>query len=556
MNYLLILGVLFAVLIMSVFLYLSKCIVINAKTTCISFTLFVLTIIIFETSSIYVMRTSNKDTLVTAYKIIWSSLLIAQVFRMFFLSSYTKLFYKKFILLFAFLSLLTLVLNLCLPNGLMREGISSKELQINYHTGSHAFVLTDFSKYALIELILVVLLNVHAAVLLVNHHRKTRSRNDILIFISFLFLFVVQVKLVIPFDFYFYIVHLGYLGLICTLVIVIINKSVRYVGLNNKLKFQEIIDETREEAIHMIIHDLKVPLSALKSVSESQSKEDIINVVRSFSSKMQYQVLDILDVYKQNSSTLQICKEKCKLNLIIENAFESVTFFIKQKNISLRYESDKEYIIDVDKNIIERVIVNLIFNSIKYTSNGGLIVIELKELQNDLLEIKITDNGLGIESEKQNLVFNRFETAGNFDNSMHTSTGLGLSFCKVAVEAHGSTLRLESIISEGTSVSFNVNILQANKLVRSFSPIVKLESFEEAVLTTYDVYYLSKYYTFLKKYSINEISDLRKIVKIIECDGQVNEQWLKYLKHAINTFDNNNFQKLIEMINPQLILNK
>jgi hypothetical protein len=306
MSYLLILGGLFGVLSMALFLYLYKEIVLNSKTARVSFALFVLTIIVFEIGSIYVMRTTNKGIMLTAFKIVWSSLIIAQVLRIIFLSIYTKVFYKCFILLFVFLSFITLTLNLCIPSGLMREGISSQELNINYHAGQQAFALANFSKYALLELVLIVLLNVYTVVVLINYYRKTHSRNVIWILISFFFIFVVQLKLVVPFDFYFYMVHVGYLGLTCTLVIIVTNESVKYVEIYNKLKLKKIIDETREEAIHMIIHDLKVPLSVLKNVSACQSKEDIIDTVQNFANKMQYQIVNILDVYKHNSSTFML----------------------------------------------------------------------------------------------------------------------------------------------------------------------------------------------------------------------------------------------------------
>ena len=519
----------------------------NRSTAMTCFVLFVLTTVLFEISSAYIMRTSNNCSLVFMFKIAWSFLLVSQVLRVFFLSVFTKIIYKKF--LFLFLSFFVLILNLSLTNGLIREGIAGGELKMSCYFGMKSFVISDFSKYALVELLLIVLLNVHTVIILIKYYRIIRSRSIIWVLIGFLFLFIVQVKLVIPFD--FYIVYFGYLGFVCALIIAVIYESLKYVGLKDELKLQKVISETREETVHMIIHDFKVPLSILKNISENQSKDDILNSVRASASKMQYQIQDILDVYKQNYSALKISKEPCSLNSIVESAFENVIFFTKQKNITLIYKSAKEYIIDVDRSIIERVIINLLFNSVKYTSNGGLIKVELYELDLNLLEIRVVDNGTGIEAEKLNSVFNKFETYGNPVNSIHSSTGLGLSFCKVAVEAHGSSLELESVVSVGTSVSFKVDVIHADRLKRSFNSIELPESFSSIILTSSEKYYLSVYYVYLKRYSINEISDLRKIIKIIEKDEHINAIWLRCLDVSVNAFDKDSFIRLVEMINPQ-----
>jgi len=521
----------------------------NRSTAMTCFVLFVLTTVLFEISSAYIMRTSNNCSLVFMFKIAWSFLLVSQVLRVFFLSVFTKIIYKKFLFLFLFLSFFVLILNLSLTNGLIREGIAGGELKMSCYFGMKSFVISDFSKYALVELLLIVLLNVHTVIILIKYYRIIRSRSIIWVLIGFLFLFIVQVKLVIPFD--FYIVYFGYLGFVCALIIAVIYESLKYVGLKDELKLQKVISETREETVHMIIHDFKVPLSILKNISENQSKDDILNSVRASASKMQYQIQDILDVYKQNYSALKISKEPCSLNSIVESAFENVIFFTKQKNITLIYKSAKEYIIDVDRSIIERVIINLLFNSVKYTSNGGLIKVELYELDLNLLEIRVVDNGTGIEAEKLNSVFNKFETYGNPVNSIHSSTGLGLSFCKVAVEAHGSSLELESVVSVGTSVSFKVDVIHADRLKRSFNSIELPESFSSIILTSSEKYYLSVYYVYLKRYSINEISDLRKIIKIIEKDEHINAIWLRCLDVSVNAFDKDSFIRLVEMINPQ-----
>jgi len=77
----------------------------------------------------------------------------------------------------------------------------------------------------------------------------------------------------------------------------------------------------------------------------------------------------------------------------------------------------------------------------------------------DFVEIKVIDNGIGIEKTKLANVFNKFETINKQNNEIIQSTGMGLAFCKMAVEAHGGKILLDSIVGKGTTVSFYVSLI-------------------------------------------------------------------------------------------------
>ena len=517
-----------------------------------SFIIFVLSTILFEISSLFVMRATGDDTTFLAFNILWSSLIVAQLFRVIFISLYTKVIYLKFIFLFAFLSLALFICDLVFTNGLIRENITGQELKMQY-LEDNSYPILVFSNYALIELVLIVVLNVHTVIVLYKFYLKTHSSIAIWILLIFLFIFITQIKLVMPFDFYFYILHFVYMGLICSLIMVVFYKSLKYKSVKDELKLKAIISETREETIHLIIHDLKVPLSVLKLIPASHSKEEILSCIDNAVAKMENHIYDILDVYRHECSTFKICKEDCSLNLIAEKAIESIIVFFKNKGISIICQFPNEYIVNVDKSIIERVIVNILFNSMKYTPCGGLIEIKIIESNNSSLLIAITDNGVGIDYDMLTAVTGKFETTGNSDSAFHLSSGLGLRFCQIAVEAHGSYLELESVVSRGTTVSFSLDIVKINSINEKREKIEgNIDSFN-ILLTTFDVYNLSKYYTALMKCSINEISDLRKIIKSLTLDCTVNRMWLKSLEYAVNTYNNVEYVKLVSMINPNLI---
>jgi len=175
-------------------------------------------------------------------------------------------------------------------------------------------------------------------------------------------------------------------------------------------------------------------------------------MVTVFARKIKFQVMDILDNYKTDNFGLKLKKEECDLNDIIESATENVNYFIKQKNIQLVYNAER-CVVFIDAYIIERVITNLLSNSIKYSQNDGFIEIVVKRINIDYVEIKFIDNGIGIEKNKLERVFNKFEKINRQNNEIIQSTGMGLAFCKMAVEAHGGKIYLDSVENKGTTVS-------------------------------------------------------------------------------------------------------
>jgi signal transduction histidine kinase len=110
--------------------------------------------------------------------------------------------------------------------------------------------------------------------------------------------------------------------------------------------------------------------------------------------------------------------------------------------------------IEADKNIFGRIMSNLLTNAITYTSEGGWIKIStIHDKTLDMVRIDVADNGCGISKKAQKTIFKKFEVAQDFNA---TSTGLGLTFCRMAVLAHEGKIWLNSKEGEGTTVSFSV----------------------------------------------------------------------------------------------------
>jgi len=110
----------------------------------------------------------------------------------------------------------------------------------------------------------------------------------------------------------------------------------------------------------------------------------------------------------------------------------------------------------VDENMLRRVIVNLVDNAIKYTPNKGTITLTAEQVDNTL-HITVSDNGPGVSKKDQTRIFDKFARV-DYSANAPSGVGLGLAFCKLAVEAHGGKIYVESEGSPGRGSTFHVSI--------------------------------------------------------------------------------------------------
>ena len=110
-----------------------------------------------------------------------------------------------------------------------------------------------------------------------------------------------------------------------------------------------------------------------------------------------------------------------------------------------------------DPNIIGRVITNLVDNAAKFTPEGGEVVVSVKD---DLthIEVTVSDKGCGIPEKDQNRIFEKFGQVELREERKKYSSGLGLTFCKLAVEAHGGTIAVDSKVGQGSTFKFRLPV--------------------------------------------------------------------------------------------------
>lgn len=161
-------------------------------------------------------------------------------------------------------------------------------------------------------------------------------------------------------------------------------------------------------------------------------------------------VNNLIDISKFDSGYFKLNLHNHNVVNVVEDITLSVADYAKNKGIQLIFDTDieeKEMAIDLDK--IERIILNLLSNSIKFTDKGGQILVSLIDKDNKI-QISIKDNGVGIPKDKLNVIFERF---GQVDKTLARNkegSGIGLSLVKSIVDMHDGTIKVLSEFGNGS----------------------------------------------------------------------------------------------------------
>ena len=238
----------------------------------------------------------------------------------------------------------------------------------------------------------------------------------------------------------------------------------RQMEENKKLYERNIRNEKfKNDYFVNLSHELRTPISIILSVLQlldsleingNVTKEKVVHymdVIRKNSNSLLSIINDIIDSSKIESGTYKINKEKnIDIVYLVEEAALNMNDYIKSKGIELIIDPEVEELpICCDSKEIERCIVNLIGNAVKFTEKNGQIKVLIKEKDNTV-SISIEDNGLGISKDDQEFIFKRFEQGNNINSTKVSSSGIGLTLVKYIVELHDGHIKLESELNKGS----------------------------------------------------------------------------------------------------------
>jgi signal transduction histidine kinase len=230
---------------------------------------------------------------------------------------------------------------------------------------------------------------------------------------------------------------------------------------NNYERLQQL-ETQRDDMRNMIVHDLRTPLTALIVGIEmletdgtlSGTQQEIMAIAAGGGHTLLGMINDLLDVEKLESGTTQLQYGEVDAAMLISDAVAQVGF--------LAEESRTTVVTDVaaglppfagDGKKLSRTLVNLIGNAIKFTG-AGTVTVSAHQDDPATIRFAVRDTGQGIPAESFGRIFEKF---GQLD-SRRVGTGLGLAFCKLAVEAHGGRIAVESTTGRGSTFSFTIPV--------------------------------------------------------------------------------------------------
>jgi two-component system, sensor histidine kinase and response regulator len=230
------------------------------------------------------------------------------------------------------------------------------------------------------------------------------------------------------------------------------------------IKLEEL-ERLKEKLFHMVIHDLRNPLMSISGVMEifqkspeqlSQNQMNMVEICMRGCRELKSIIDSTLDIYRMDHGNMQLRKEFFDWKGLTEQIEPAFRVKAQVKGVQLTFGSSFEkYGVCGDRNVLSRVVSNLLDNAIRHTPDGGSIAVfsEPKPF-NRLLRVSVKDSGNGIPREDHEKIFERFAQLPHARNGGRAgSCGLGLTFCKLAVETHGGRIWVESD-GEGTGATF------------------------------------------------------------------------------------------------------
>lgn len=233
-------------------------------------------------------------------------------------------------------------------------------------------------------------------------------------------------------------------------------------SFNQMVDNLENLEKMRRDFIANVSHELRTPMTSINGFIEGildgtipeNKQEYYLNIVKDEVKRLYRLVSDLLDIARMESGETKVNFTSFDICEVIRLSVIQLQQFIERKNINFRANFEQEsMLVYADRDAIQRVMINLIHNAIKFTPEEGNISVLVRNVKGKA-EITVSDTGQGIPPEDIPFVFDRFHKADKSRSQDKTSVGLGLYIVKNILKAHNENITVESEYGKGTTFTF------------------------------------------------------------------------------------------------------
>ncbi|HNB09221.1 MAG TPA: response regulator [bacterium] len=225
------------------------------------------------------------------------------------------------------------------------------------------------------------------------------------------------------------------------------------------------LQHLRESLTQMLVHDLKNPLTGIMGCTElltmlsenmTEKQISILKKLEDNTGTLLKMVTELLDVSRMEENKLVIRPEAVSVKEVFMHNIGELEYMIEKYQLVMdMHLSDDNAMVWADRDLLMRIIANLLFNAIKHSQKGGKLTLTCEwQAAEHRMCFAVTDTGEGIPVEYLEKIFEKFSQVDLKQRGLKSDRGLGLTFCKLAVEAHGGKIWAESELGKGSTFKF------------------------------------------------------------------------------------------------------
>ncbi len=295
------------------------------------------------------------------------------------------------------------------------------------------------------------------------------------------------------------------------------------------------VGQFKQAMTGMVAHDLKNPLGVIMGSAPEKS------LTRHMASHMLRLINNMLDVQKFETTEVKPRTKPIAVAELIKESIGQVATLAEEKNIQVKTDVHKGQVIEADDEMILRVLINLFTNAIKYSPNNGTVLVSA-EHKGDQVAFSVTDQGRGIPKDQLESIFGAYHQFDPRNSGLTGSTGLGLTFCKLALQAHGSDVGVSSEVGKGTTFSF------ALKGQKDLEGVAVNEAEKAIVLSDRDKKLLLPLLPELRAFKLHQAVKMAAFLDQVRDQSLVLEHWANAVLNAAHNGNTEHFKDLLEQV--------